>query len=76
MTCTVDLHILPWSDTGRKLTSLKQKLGEGREGGARVVDDEDEFAPEPYFENEEDKKKVEENGVDNFSPAVREMMKK
>jgi chromosome transmission fidelity protein 1 len=53
-----------------------QKLGEGKEGGARLVDDEDEFAPEPYFENEEDKNKVEENGVDNFSPAVREMMKK
>lgn len=40
------------------------------------MDDEDEFAPDPYFEHEEDKKKVEENGVDNFSPAVREMMKK
>ncbi|ORY92941.1 helicase C-terminal domain-domain-containing protein [Leucosporidium creatinivorum] len=53
------------------------KVGEGKEGGgARLVDDEDEFAPDPYFENEEDKKKVEENGVDNFSPAVREMMKK
>lgn len=48
---------------------------EGKEG-LRVVDDEDEFAPEPYYENDEDTKKVEENGVDNFSPAVREAMKK
>lgn len=53
-----------------------QKLDREGKEGARVVDDEDDFAPEPYFETEADTKKVEENGVDNFSPAVREMMKK
>lgn len=36
----------------------------------------DDFAPEPYIENECDAHKVQDNGQDNFSPAVRAMMNK
>ncbi|SCV71178.1 BQ2448_2766 [Microbotryum intermedium] len=38
--------------------------------------DEDEFAPEPYYENDQDTHKVDDNGPDNFSPAVRAMLAK
>ncbi|SCZ99515.1 BZ3500_MvSof-1268-A1-R1_Chr3-1g06054 [Microbotryum saponariae] len=37
---------------------------------------EDEFAPEPYYETEQDTHKVDDNGPDNFSPAVRAMLAK
>ncbi|KAM0787777.1 hypothetical protein ACM66B_003832 [Microbotryomycetes sp. NB124-2] len=36
----------------------------------------DQFAPEPYIETPEDAHKVQNDGVDNFSPAVRAMMNK
>jgi hypothetical protein len=36
---------------------------------------EDEFAPDPY-DSEGDGKRVEENEVDNYTPEVRELMRK
>jgi hypothetical protein len=52
----------------------EQKLT--HETSDRVASSDEEFAPDPYYENEADANKVEENGEDNFTPAVREMMKK
>lgn len=45
--------------------------------GRLVVDSVDQFAPEPYFENDEDAHLLaDDNALDNYTPAVRAMMQK
>lgn len=45
-------------------------MGHEEKGGG-----EDEFAPDPY-DSEGDDSTVEDHGVDNYTPEVRELMRK
>lgn len=58
------------------LGRLQRMDNDGGDTGRLQVESEDQYAPEPYFDDEADAHKVSEDGVDNFTPAVREMMKK
>lgn len=49
--------------------------GGGSKGKGKAIDASDEFAPDPYDEDEH-KVRQDDNAADNYSPAVREMMKK
>ncbi|KAK4047703.1 ATP-dependent DNA helicase chl1 [Microbotryomycetes sp. JL201] len=60
----------------QRYTKRRKTADELADGKDRKAIEMDQFAPEPYLETPEDAQKVQHDGIDNFSPAVRAMMDK